>query len=109
MPDADVEVTATFLPIGKEQESLPFVDVTEEDWFCDPVSYVYRQVTVSPDRACPMSVLTRPWSLSRTMTLRRTRTEEPPPPPLPGGAERGSPGGTTEEVPVVELHQGGGR
>ena len=43
MPDADVEVTATFLPIGKEQESLPFVDVTEEDWFCDPVSYVYQE------------------------------------------------------------------
>lgn len=47
MPDADVEVTATFLPIGKEQESLPFVDVTEEDWFCDPVSYVYRQGMMS--------------------------------------------------------------
>ena len=46
------------------------------------------RVTVSPDRACPMSVLTRPWSLSRIMTLRRTRTEEPPPLPLPVGVER---------------------
>lgn len=71
MPSGDVTITATFAESDEPECALPFVDVHANDWFFDPVCYVYRQglmtgtsaTTFAPDatttRAMIVSILAR--------------------------------------------------
>lgn len=43
MPSGDVTITATFAEADEPECALPFVDVHANDWFFDPVCYVYRE------------------------------------------------------------------
>ena len=43
MPSGDVTITATFAESDEPECALPFVDVHANDWFFDPVCYVYRE------------------------------------------------------------------
>ena len=43
MPSGDVTITATFVESDEPECTLPFVDVHANDWFFDPVCYVYRE------------------------------------------------------------------
>lgn len=43
MPSGDVTITATFAEADELECALPFVDVHANDWFFDPVCYVYRE------------------------------------------------------------------
>ena len=43
MPSGDVTITATFAESEDPECALPFVDVHANDWFFDPVCYVYRE------------------------------------------------------------------
>lgn len=43
MPSGDVKITATFVESDEPECTLPFVDVHANDWFFDPVCYVYRE------------------------------------------------------------------
>lgn len=43
MPSGDVTITATFAESDEPECALPFVDVHANDWFYDPVCYVYRE------------------------------------------------------------------
>ena len=71
MPSGDVTITATFAESDEPECALPFVDVHANDWFFDPVCYVYREglmtgtsaTTFAPDatttRAMIVSILAR--------------------------------------------------
>lgn len=71
MPSGDVTITATFVESDEPECTLPFVDVHANDWFFDPVCYVYREglmtgtsaTTFAPDatttRAMIVSILAR--------------------------------------------------
>lgn len=71
MPSGDVTITVTFAESDEPECTLPFVDVHANDWFFDPVCYVYRQglmtgtsaTTFAPDatttRAMIVSILAR--------------------------------------------------
>lgn len=43
MPSGDVTITVTFAESDEPECALPFVDVHANDWFFDPVCYVYRE------------------------------------------------------------------
>lgn len=43
MPSGDVTITATFVESDEPECTLPFVDVHANDWFFDPVCYVYSE------------------------------------------------------------------
>lgn len=71
MPSGDVTITATFAESDEPECALPFVDVHANDWFFDPVCYVYSEglmtgtsaTTFAPDatttRAMIVSILAR--------------------------------------------------